>query len=331
MDSTKEAALVLAEETAPALAQARFRRATDVANICKEIVLATTKEIGTRKYVEVEGWTSIAVAHGCTASIKENSVQEVFRDGKLVGVKAVAQVKRQSDGMVLAEAEGFVGDDEVDWYGSHGQTVKRWNKIKRAEVDVVIEKRADYAIRAMAQTRAISRVCRTAYSYVVVLMKAGLSTVPYEEMRDPTAGEQEEAGATEQKATGSEKKAEAPKTEERRAEPAGESPKAAPTEKKAEAPKAKAAPSVPRDESVGLEAQFADGAWKEAKVHFGSNRGIKLGDLKENSLLWYCFDWEGKGKSAALPSEDDKILRSACNVAIKELDLKAPQRSQNSS
>jgi hypothetical protein len=42
-------------------------------------------------------------------------------------------------------------------------------------------RRYDYAIRAMAQTRGISRVCRSAFAHVVVLIDAELSTTPAEE------------------------------------------------------------------------------------------------------------------------------------------------------
>ncbi len=46
------------------------------------------------------------------------------------------------------------------------------------------QKRPDYAIRAMAQTRAISRACRSAFAHVVVMIDASLSTTPAEEVPD---------------------------------------------------------------------------------------------------------------------------------------------------
>ncbi len=64
-----------------------------------------------------------------------------------------------TDGAVLATAEGFVGDDESTWAS-----------------------RAEYAKRAMAQTRAISRACRSAFAFVVVLIDSDLSTTPAEEV-----------------------------------------------------------------------------------------------------------------------------------------------------
>jgi hypothetical protein len=62
-------------------------------------------------------------------------------------------------GQVIATAEGFLGDDEEMW-----------------------AKRPTYAKRAMCQTRAISRACRSAFAHVVVLIDRNLSTTPAEEV-----------------------------------------------------------------------------------------------------------------------------------------------------
>jgi hypothetical protein len=140
-----------------------YRASTEAADICKEIVVAASSTIQGRRFVSVEGWSAIAVAHGCTLSARD--VEKV--DG---GVRAVGEVRRMSDGQLIATGEGFVGEDETTWYGG---------KDKRGKVH---EKRADYAIRAMAQTRAMSRAGRTAFAHVVVMMKAGLATTPAEEM-----------------------------------------------------------------------------------------------------------------------------------------------------
>ncbi|MFZ9300941.1 MAG: hypothetical protein ACO23V_08195, partial [Chitinophagaceae bacterium] len=75
------------------------------------------------------------------------------------GISARGIVRRISDGLVIGEAEGFVGDDEKTWAS-----------------------RPLYARRAMAQTRAMSRAARSVFAHVVVLMDAGLSTTPAEEM-----------------------------------------------------------------------------------------------------------------------------------------------------
>lgn len=141
-----------------------YRMSTDAAEVCKGIVTASATTIQGRKFVTVEGWQAIAIAHGCAAGARD--VERV--DG---GVRAIGEVRRMSDGGLIAQAEGFVGEDEATWFGgqSRGKT---------------LPKRNDYAIRAMAQTRAISRACRSAFAHVVVMMNAGLSTTPAEEVPD---------------------------------------------------------------------------------------------------------------------------------------------------
>jgi hypothetical protein len=128
------------------------RTATTAAGLCKELVVKTAMKIQGRRYVQVEGWQAIANAFGCVASAR--NVERI--EG---GYRATGQVIRVADGTVLAEAEGFVGDDESLW-----------------------QKRPVFARRAMAQTRAMSRACRSAFAFVVTLMDAGLETTPAEEM-----------------------------------------------------------------------------------------------------------------------------------------------------
>jgi hypothetical protein len=138
----------------PTSGAALYRMSTDAASLCRDIVLATAQTIQGRKYVRVEGWQAIALAHGCVAS--SGSVVRTES-----GVAATGRVVQVSTGIELASAEGFVGDDEKMWSA-----------------------RPEYARRAMAQTRAISRACRSAFAHVVVLMNAGLSTTPAEEIED---------------------------------------------------------------------------------------------------------------------------------------------------
>jgi hypothetical protein len=146
-----EAALAVVEQPGDEKPQALIRRATDVAAVCRAAVISQVKDIKGKKYVKVEGWCTIAAAYGCAPSIRE--VVEEER-----GIRAVAELKR-ADGTVVATAEGFCGLDEPEW-----------------------STRAMYARRGMAQTRAISRVCRTAFAFVVTLMDAGLETTPAEEI-----------------------------------------------------------------------------------------------------------------------------------------------------
>jgi hypothetical protein len=146
-----ETALAVVEEQSIERASAQMSRARDIAGLCREIVVKTAVTIGKKRYVPVEAWCTIANAYGCIPSIRE-----VFEE--VEGVRATCDLKR-ADGSILASAEGFVGNDEPTWAS-----------------------RPLYARRAMAQTRAISRVCRTAYAFIVTMMDAGLSTTPAEEI-----------------------------------------------------------------------------------------------------------------------------------------------------
>ncbi len=145
-----------------------YRMSTDAATICGAIVKQTATSIQGRQYVACTGWQAIAVAHGCAAS----SCDVARVDG---GFRATGQVRRMDTGAIIAEAEGFVGEDEPTWFG--GEVTDKWGKKK------VHPKRADFAIRAMAQTRAISRACRSAFAHVVVLIDKELGTTPAEEMQ----------------------------------------------------------------------------------------------------------------------------------------------------
>ncbi len=164
---------------------AMYRASTDAAGLCRDIVLATAKQIQGRKFVQVEGWQAIALAHGCAAS---SGRVERAEDG---GFIAIGRVVNLVTGATIAEAEGFVGCDEPVWFG--GGLDRRTGR--------PYPKRPDYAIRAMAQTRAISRACRSAFAHVVVLMNAGLSTTPAEDVPpggfdEEPAGRGDDAGAT---------------------------------------------------------------------------------------------------------------------------------------
>lgn len=146
-----EAALALVEQPGDEKPKALIQRATDVAAVCKLAVLSSVQDIRGKRYVKVEGWCTIAAAYGCIPSIRE--VVEEER-----GIRAIAELKR-SDGTVVATAEGFCGLDEPEW-----------------------SNRALYARRGMAQTRAISRVCRTAFAFVLKLIDADLQTTPADEI-----------------------------------------------------------------------------------------------------------------------------------------------------
>lgn len=260
----------------------QMRLATDVAGLCKEIVTKTAVEIQGRKYVKVEGWMSIATAHGCIAS-----AGEVVQTEK--GVSAIGQVRRMSDGIVLCQAEGYVGADETTWYGGEKSY---YDQGLRKTVTKMMPKRDDYAIRAMAQTRAISRACRTAFAHVVVLMDAGLQTTPAEEV--PFGGFDDRADHA---------KPVAPATT-------------------ASAPEPQKNIEVPRD-SRGAYALPAGVKWGDVAVHFGKNKGKLLSELEDNTISWYAEKWEPKpfGQSTDI-SKQDKLLLAAVNAWAAEKDAR---------
>jgi hypothetical protein len=156
-ETTTELAVISTANEAKHLMQ----HAASVADVAKQIVTATAIQIAGRKYVKVEGWQAIATAYGCIASADKPERIET-------GYQARGVVRRISDGVILATGFGFVGDDETLW-----------------------AERPEYARRAQCQTRAISRACRSAFAFVVVLMKEGLETTPAEEMDGVTGQEKQ--------------------------------------------------------------------------------------------------------------------------------------------
>lgn len=283
----KETALAVQQVASIGGSVPSLRQATDVAHVCRDIVLATAVEIEKRRYVRVEGWMAIAVAHGCIATIK--SVEETDH-----GVRAVAEIRRQSDGQLLTSAEGYVGRDEPDWFGGE---VERWDRKTNQYVKKTLSKRSDFAIRSMAQTRATSRACRTAFSHVIVLMDAGLETTPAEE-----AG----TGTIEADDTGTQAHAHAPAHAPAAATPP---PAAASAERQ---------PEVPRDETIAQREKFRGGKWHEVTIHFGKDKGAKLGDLPPKKLHWWLSEWQPKPFGNRPLNPDDVNLRAALDVAAEE-------------
>lgn len=109
--------------------------------------------INGKKYVKVEGWTTLAVMMGVVA----REVQTTEADGIYT---AVVELVRMSDGACISRASAECGEE------------KPWCTRPR------------YARRSMAQTRATGKACRLAFSWVMSL--AGYEPTPLEEMpNDP--------------------------------------------------------------------------------------------------------------------------------------------------
>ena len=113
--------------------------------------------INGKKYVKVEGWTTLAVMMG----VVPREVSTTENDGIYT---AVVELVRMSDSACISRASAECGaSDELDRYGKP-----------------VWSSRPRYARRSMAQTRATGKACRLAFSWVMSL--AGYEVTPAEEM-----------------------------------------------------------------------------------------------------------------------------------------------------
>lgn len=133
----------------------------NLANICRDIVEAAVVQIQDKSYLKVEGWESIAAADHCTPEIVKVECVSVMKGGiEVQGVRAEAVLKRDSDGYIISRGFGFVGEDEY------------------LDPDSVNY----YAMEAKAQTRAVSRVCRHKYAFVLLLIDKNILTTPADEV-----------------------------------------------------------------------------------------------------------------------------------------------------
>ena len=127
--------------------------ATEAADALAGVIKAKKlfSTISGREYVRVEGWTTLATMMGCLPRELQTTRET---DGSYI---AIVELVRMSDGAVLTRASASCGMDEPVW-----------------------AKRADYARRSMAATRATSKACRLAFSWVMAL--AGYEVTPAEEI-----------------------------------------------------------------------------------------------------------------------------------------------------
>jgi hypothetical protein len=110
-----------------------------------------------KRFVNVEGWTTLATMLGVTA----REVCTVEQDGIYI---ATVELVRMSDQAVISRASAECGSpDELDKYGK-----PMWSNRPR------------YARRSMAQTRATGKACRLAFSWIMSL--AGYEPTPAEEI-----------------------------------------------------------------------------------------------------------------------------------------------------
>jgi len=263
-----------------------WRQSTDVAHVCREIVNQTAKNIGGRRYVQVEGWQSIATAYGCVASARD--VEKI--EG---GYRAIGEVRRIDNGAVIATAEGFVGDDEATW-----------------------GKRPVYARRAMAQTRAISRACRSAFAHVVVLIDKSLSTTPAEEVPDGGFEQIPPQKAFTVREVSASDVVPAPRHDEAYIR------KPSPT-------KIQAAEVIIERMEQPNEAK--SGGWRDIVMRFGSKKGSSLGEIEASDLRylkWLSSTFEPGLKKDGTPWPEDVKLRAGLDEFKKDVTASVEKEQQ---
>ena len=137
--------------------------ATAIANELSKIVdeQHLYSNISGKKYVTVEGWTTMGSMLGITP--KERYAKQID-DGDY---EAYVELIRNSDGAVIGGASSIVSTDEPTWAN-----------------------RPRYARRSMAVTRATGKAFRLGYSWIMRL--AGYEPTPAEEMPDVTDGQYRE-------------------------------------------------------------------------------------------------------------------------------------------
>lgn len=146
-----------------ALVSGAAELASQLAIVINRQNLATV--IKGKRFVNVEGWTTLAVMLGVIA----REVCTVELDGIYT---ATVELVRMSDQAVISRASAECGSpDELDKYGKP-----------------VWSNRPRYARRSMAQTRATGKACRLAFSWIMSL--AGYEVTPAEEMMPMIEAEQ---------------------------------------------------------------------------------------------------------------------------------------------
>lgn len=138
--------------------------AKDKAEAVREIIdrCKLARKIGGGEHVEYEGWSTVARFYECIPTVEWT---KEIRDGegKFIGYHARAAVRHIPSLSVLCGAEAICTREEPNW-----------------------AQKIPSAIESMAQTRAASKVCRLAFSWVMVL--AGFKPTPAEEMEETVHG-----------------------------------------------------------------------------------------------------------------------------------------------
>jgi hypothetical protein len=133
------------------------RNAVGQAEILKQAIVdqGLSTRIQGREHINVEGWQLVLALNGVTPVIK-SSGRIVNSEGEIVGYEAECELR---DGtLVVGSGYGMCTRDERTW-----------------------AKRDDYALRSMAETRAIGKACRNRFGFLAKI--AEFEATPQEEMQ----------------------------------------------------------------------------------------------------------------------------------------------------
>ena len=169
---------------APALVLAEAKQAADeLVKVVREKNLAK-KFGGDHEHLQFEAWQTVGKFYGITPKVVSTEFVQ-FGDAQGFEAKAVA-VNR--DGMEISAATALCLNDEDKW---STRTKYEWQTVngKRERVAVGEVRVPIFQLASMAQTRACSKVLRNVLAWVVVL--AGFSPTPAEEMTDTESANQE--------------------------------------------------------------------------------------------------------------------------------------------
>jgi hypothetical protein len=140
------------------------KNAVGQAEILKKAIVeqGLSTRIQGREHINVEGW-QLVLALNNTVPVIKSSGRIVNSEGEIVGYEAECELR---DGnLVVGSGYGMCTRDERTW-----------------------AKRDDYALRSMAETRAIGKACRNRFGFLAKI--AEFEATPQEEMQAAMSPEQ---------------------------------------------------------------------------------------------------------------------------------------------
>lgn len=156
--------------------QAMLDEAKKVADVLVKLVRdrKLSQRFGNKEHLLVEAWESVAHFYGVSAKITTVDDWTDETTGEQ-GFQAWAEAVHIASGRIISQATAICLNNEDNW--STRPKYEYPNKVKTKVADVLVPR---FQLMSMAQTRAISKVLRNVFAFVVVL--AGYDSTPAAEM-----------------------------------------------------------------------------------------------------------------------------------------------------